>query len=175
MMTVSAPPSAIPTLLITGGSRGIGAATARLAAAKGYAVCISYLSQQQAAEAVVRAIEVHGGRATAVQADVSVEAEVVRLFKTVDAELGTLTALVNNAGTLETQTRLDKIDAVRLGRLFATNVVGSFICAREAVQRMSHRYGGEGGSIVNVSSAAARSAHRGSTSTTRRQKGLSTP
>jgi NAD(P)-dependent dehydrogenase (short-subunit alcohol dehydrogenase family) len=148
-------------LLVTGGGRGIGAATARLAAVAGYAVCINYVQQKARAEQLVQAIREDGGRALAVQADVSVEAEVMRLFATVDTELGALTALVNNAGTLGTQTRLDGVDAVRLGRLFATNVVGSFLCAREAVRRMSHRYGGGGGAIVNVSSAAARTGSPG--------------
>jgi len=148
-------------LVVTGRSRGIGEATARLAAANGYAVCINYLSQQRAAQAVVDAVREKGGQAVAVQADVASEAEVVRLFKTVDAELGTLTALVNNAGTLEPQRRLDMMDAARLGRVLATNVVGSFICAREAVKRMSSKHGGRGGSIVNVSSAAARTGSPG--------------
>lgn len=108
----------------------------------------------------MRAIQESGGRAFAVQADVASEDEVTRLFRTVD-EVGTLTALVNNAGTLEPQSRLDTMDAARLGRVFATNVVGSFICAREAVRRMSYQYGGRGGSIVNVSSAAARTGSPG--------------
>ena len=142
-------------LLVTGGSRGIGAATARLAATRGYAVCVNYLERRQEAQVIVDAIREQGGQAVAVQADIASEAEVVRLFRTVDA-LGTLSALVNNAGTLEPQSRLDMMDAARLGRILATNVVGSFICAREAVRRMSSRHGGRGGSIVNVSSAAAR-------------------
>ncbi len=154
-------PDIADVLLITGGSRGIGAATARLAATKGYAVCVNYLHQGQAAEAVVQAIQADGERAIAVQADIASEVEVVRLFETVDEQLGTLSALVNNAGTLERQIRLDKIDAARLERIFATNVIGSFICAREAVRRMSHRYGGKGGAIVNVSSAASRSGSPG--------------
>ncbi len=147
-------------LLVTGGSRGIGAATAWLAAAKGYTVCINYLQQRQAAEAVVTAIQTGGGKAFAVQADVALEDEVMALFRTVD-RFGTLTALVNNAGTLETQTRLDNLDSARLARVFATNVTGSFICAREAVRRMSHKYGGGGGAIVNVSSGAARTGSPG--------------
>ena len=142
-------------LLVTGGSRGIGATTARLAATRGYAVCVNYLERRQEAQVIVDAIREQGGQAVAVQADIASEAEVVRLFRTVDA-LGTLSALVNNAGTLEPQSRLDMMDAARLGRILATNVVGSFICAREAVRRMSSRHGGRGGSIVNVSSAAAR-------------------
>ena len=143
-------------LLVTGGSRGIGAATARLAARRGFAVCINYLRQERDAAEVVAAIQRDGGRAAAIQADVSSESEVVRLFESIDRQLGRLTALVNNAGTLERQMRLDSMDAARLQRVFATNVVGSFLCAREAVLRMSSRHGGRGGSIVNVSSGASR-------------------
>jgi NAD(P)-dependent dehydrogenase (short-subunit alcohol dehydrogenase family) len=142
-------------LIVTGGSRGIGEATARLAARRGYAVCINYLSQRQKAEEVASDIEKTGGRAIAVQADVSLEADVVRLFATAESELGHLTALVNNAATIEPQMRLDSTDAARLQRLFATNVFGSFLCAREAVRRMSIRHGGLGGGIVNLSSGAA--------------------
>jgi len=143
-------------VIVTGGSRGIGAATARLAAQRGYAVCVNYLSNRAAADAVVSEIERGGGRAIAVAADVSSEPEVVRLFETVDASLGRVTALVNNAGTLEKQMRLEQMDAARLTRAFAVNVVGSFLCAREAVRRMSTKHGGSGGAIVNVSSGAAR-------------------
>jgi NAD(P)-dependent dehydrogenase (short-subunit alcohol dehydrogenase family) len=143
-------------LLVTGGSRGIGAATAHLAAQRGYAVCVNYRDHRDAAEAVVKAVVDRGGRAIAVQADVAIEADVVRLFDTCDKSLGTLTALVNNAGVLETQMRVDQMDAARLARVFATNVTGSFMCAREAVRRMSTRRGGSGGGIVNVSSGAAR-------------------
>ncbi|MDT3735787.1 MAG: SDR family oxidoreductase [Denitratisoma sp.] len=142
-------------ILITGGSRGIGAATARLAAAEGYAVCIAYLRNSQAAEAVVREIAQDGGKAIAVSADVSAEADVVRLFERVDAELGRVTALVNNAGILEKHMRVDEMDAARLSRVLAANVTGSFICAREAVKRMSTRHGGSGGAIVNLSSVAS--------------------
>ena len=142
-------------VIITGASRGIGAETAALAAARGYAVCVNYLRNRDAADAVVQAIASAGGRAIAVQADVASEADVVRLFDTVDRELGPLTALVNNAGILETQSRVDAIDAARLGRIFATNVTGAFVCAREAVKRMSTARGGTGGAIVNVSSRAA--------------------
>jgi NAD(P)-dependent dehydrogenase (short-subunit alcohol dehydrogenase family) len=143
-------------LLVTGASRGIGAATARLAAKRGFAVCVNYLHQAEAAEAVISEIQRDGGEAIAVQADVSSEPDIVRLFETVDRDLGLLTALVNNAGTLEQQMRLDTMDASRLQRVFTTNSIGPLLCAREAVQRMSHRYGGRGGGIVNVSSAAAR-------------------
>jgi len=143
-------------LLITGASRGIGAATALLAASRGYAVCVNYHRNRSAAERVVAEIEAQGGQAIAVAADVSSEAEVVRLFETVDAKLGRLTALVNNAGILERQIRVEAVTAERLQRIFATNVTGAFLCAREAVKRMSTRHGGEGGAIVNVSSAAAR-------------------
>jgi len=143
-------------MVITGASRGIGAATARLAAARGYAVCVNYLKNRAAADGVVAEIESNGGQAIAVAADVAAESEVVRLFEAVDRQLGTLTALVNNAGMLETQMRVDEMDAARLGRIFAANVTSCFLCAREAVRRMSSKYGGSGGAIVNVSSAASR-------------------
>lgn len=142
-------------MIVTGGSRGIGAATALLAAQRGYAVCVNYLHSREAADAVVRSIEKIGRHAIAVAADIASEPDVVRLFETVDKELGRLTALVNNAGILEKQTRLDGIDAARLNRVFATNVTGSFLCSREAVLRMSTKHGGEGGGIVNVSSRAS--------------------
>jgi NAD(P)-dependent dehydrogenase (short-subunit alcohol dehydrogenase family) len=142
--------------IVTGGSRGIGAATALLAAERGYAVCVNYVHDKAAAEAVVRSIEEKGGRAIAVAADVSAEADVLRLFETIDKQLGRLTALVNNAGILAPQMRVDEMDAARLNRIFATNITGSFLCAREAVRRMSTRHGGSGGAIVNLSSAAAR-------------------
>ena len=148
-------------VLITGGSRGIGAATARLAAARGYAVCVNYRSARDAADAVVHAIERDGGQAVAVQADVAVEADVARLFEACDRALGPLTALVNNAGVLERQARLESIDRARLERVFATNLFGAFACAREAVRRMSTRHGGAGGAIVNVSSVAARTGSPG--------------
>lgn len=143
-------------IVITGASRGIGAATARLAAVRGYAVCVNYLKDRSAANAVVAAIEAAGGRAIAVAADVAAEAEVVDLFRTVDTRLGTITALVNNAGVLEQQMRVDEMDAARLNRVLAANVTGCFLCAREAVRRMSSKHGGSGGAIVNVSSAASR-------------------
>lgn len=143
-------------MMITGGSRGIGAATARLAALRGYAVCVNYLRHRDAADKVIGAIKEVGARAIAVAADVSVENDVLRLFATADKELGSVTALVNNAGILEHQMRVDRMDAARLNRIFATNVTGPFLCAREAVRRMSTKHGGRGGSIVNVSSGAAR-------------------
>ena len=143
-------------LLITGAGRGIGAATARLAAERGYAVCVNYLHNRDAALAVVADIERGGSQAIAVAADVSVEAEVMRLYEAVDRQLGPLSALVNNAGVLERQTQVQRIDAARLQRVFATNVFGSFLCAREAVRRMSSTNGGSGGAIVNLSSLAAR-------------------
>ncbi|MEF2280160.1 SDR family oxidoreductase [Deinococcus sp. YIM 134068] len=142
-------------VLITGGSRGIGAATARLAAERGYRVGVDYHRDADAAEAVVRDIEKVGGRALAVQADVGREEDVERLFDEVQSALGPVTALVNNAGILERQARVDEIDAGRLGRVLSTNVVGAFLCAGAAVRRMSTRYGGVGGVIVNVSSRAA--------------------
>ena len=142
-------------VLITGGSRGIGAATAVLAAARGYAVCVNYRSNAEAADAVVTAIAKAGGSAIALQGDVSVESDVVRLFESCDARLGRLTALVNNAAILETQSRVDSVDAARLQRILSTNVTGAFMCAREAVKRMSTRHGGGGGAIVNLSSRAS--------------------
>ena len=143
-------------MLVTGGSRGIGAATARLAAAKGYSVCISYISNEPAAQKVVADITQSGGNAVAVHADIGQEADIVRLFEQVDAALGPLTALVNNAGILQPQMRVDQMDAARLTRVLAANVVGSFLCAGQAIRRMSTRHGGGGGGIVNLSSAAAR-------------------
>ena len=143
-------------VIITGASRGIGAATAQLAAQRGYAVCVNYRTNRRAADQVVAAIEAGGARAIAVGADVSIETDVVKLFETCDRTLGSVTALVNNAGVLETQMRVEHMDAARLSRVFATNVIGAFSCAREAVRRMSSRNGGTGGAIVNVSSGAAR-------------------
>ncbi len=142
--------------IVTGSSRGIGAATARLAAGAGYAAGVNYLGNRAAAEAVVDDIESAGGRAISAAANVGSQADVVRNFERVDRELGTVTALVNNAGILETQMRLEDMDAARLERIFKTNVTGCFLCAREAVRRMSTRNGGAGGAIVNVSSLAAR-------------------
>ena len=145
-----------PTLLITGGSRGIGAATALLAAQQGYAVAVNYTANSLAADDVVRQIRANGGHAITVQADVGVEAQVMAMFEKIDAKLGRLTALVNNAGVVDVAARVDEMSVARLKRMFDINVLGSFLCAREAVKRMSTRHGGSGGSIVNVSSVAAR-------------------
>ena len=145
-----------PVLLITGGSRGIGAATALLAARRGFAVAVNYAANAPAADEVVLRIRAEGGTAIAVQADVGDEAQVLAMFAEVDAKLGRLTALVNNAGVVDMQARVDAMSVARLERMFRINVIGSFVCAREAVRRMSTRHGGSGGAIVNVSSAAAR-------------------
>ncbi len=143
-------------LLITGAGRGIGAVTASLAAARGYAVCVNYRSNREAAAQVVHDITMAGGAAVAVPGDVSVEADVVRVFETCDQALGPLTGLVNNAGIVDVKARVDDMDTARLQRMFAINVFGSFLCARQAVRRMSTKHGGRGGAIVNVSSAASR-------------------
>jgi NAD(P)-dependent dehydrogenase (short-subunit alcohol dehydrogenase family) len=145
-------------IVITGAGRGIGAATALLAGRRGYSVCVNYRNNREAAETVVRTIESHGASAVAVAADVTVEQDVMRLFETCDRTLGRLTALVNNAGILETHSRVDAIDSARVTRIFATNVIGPFVCAREAVRRMSTRHGGQGGAIVNVDYAASKGA-----------------
>jgi NAD(P)-dependent dehydrogenase (short-subunit alcohol dehydrogenase family) len=153
----------VKNLLVTGGSRGIGAATALLAAARGYTVAVNYARDAAAARAVVEAITRGGGRAIAVQADVADESQVVAMFARIDAELGPLAALVNNAGVIDTRARVSQLTAARLRRMFDINVIGSFLCAREALLRMSTRDGaargpgyGQGGVIVNLSSAAAR-------------------
>jgi NAD(P)-dependent dehydrogenase (short-subunit alcohol dehydrogenase family) len=143
-------------LLVTGGSRGIGAATALLAARQGWAVAVNYTANSLAADEVVRAIRTAGGTAVTVQADVADEAQVLRMFEQVDAGLGRLTGLVNNAGVVDVTARVDEMSVARWRRMFDINVIGSMLCAREAVRRMSTRHGGEGGSIVNVSSAASR-------------------
>lgn len=142
--------------LITGASRGIGAATALLAAQAGYAVAVNYTRNSLAADEVVRQIRNSGGTAMAVQADVSQEADILAMFAKIDAKLGPLASLVNNAGIVDTACRVDAMSWARMQHLFATNVLGSMACAREAVKRMSTRHGGSGGTIVNVSSAAAR-------------------
>ena len=143
-------------VLITGGSRGIGAATALLAARRGYTVAVNYSANSLAADAVVRQIRQAGGQAMAVQADVASEAQVVAMFEKIDAKFGRLSALVNNAGVVDQTVRIEAITLARLQRMFEINVFGSFVCAREAVRRMSTRHGGAGGAIVNVSSAASR-------------------
>ena len=143
-------------VLITGASRGIGAATALLAARQGYTVAVNFASNAQAADAVVRQIEQAGGQAIALQADVADEAQVLAMFEQLDARFGRLSALVNNAGVVDQTSRVDGMSLERLQRMFAVNVFGSFVCAREAVKRMSTRYKGSGGAIVNVSSAASR-------------------
>jgi len=145
-----------PIVLVTGGSRGIGAAIAVMAAQRGYDVAFSYQSNAKAAEAVAETIRATGRRALAMQADVSVEADVLRLFNAVDQQMGRLDALVNNAGMLEKQTRLDQMDVGRWNRVLGANVIGTFLCAKEAVLRMSTKHGGKGGTIVNISSAASR-------------------
>jgi NAD(P)-dependent dehydrogenase (short-subunit alcohol dehydrogenase family) len=143
-------------LLVTGGSRGIGAATCRLAAQAGWAVAVNYTANSLAADEVVRAIRAEGGRAMAVQADVADEAQVLAMFGQIDAKFGRLTGLVNNAGVVDVSARLDEMDMARWRRMLDINVIGSLLCAREAVRRMSTRHGGTGGAIVNVSSAASR-------------------
>ncbi len=143
-------------MLVTGASRGIGAATARLAASRGYAVCINYQRNGAAALEVLESIEQSGGNAVAIAADIADEREVVALFEQLDESLGPVTTLVNNAGILDLQMRVDEMNEARLKRVFATNVTGCFLCAREAIHRMSTLYGGRGGTIVNVSSGAAR-------------------
>ncbi len=145
-----------PVLLVTGGSRGIGAATALAAAQAGYAVAVNYQSNSLAADEVVRSIRDSGGQAMALQADVSREDEVMAMFARMDAKWGPLAALVNNAGVVDVSSRVDAMGVARLSRMLNTHVLGSFVCAREAVLRMSTRYGGTGGGIVNLSSAASR-------------------
>jgi len=144
--------AADPVIVVTGGSRGIGAATALLAAERGFSVCVNYLKEKDSAVSLVEKIK----KGIAVQADVSSEAEVVRMFDEVDRKLGRVTALVNNAGIVDRGTRVELMTAARIARMFAINVTGSFLCAREAVKRMSTRHGGAGGAIVNVSSIAAK-------------------
>lgn len=149
-------------LLVTGGSRGIGAATALLAAQRGYAVAVNYTANPVAADSVVATIRASGAEAIAVQADVSQEDQVLAMFRTIDAQLGRLTALVNNAGVVDVPARVDEMGVARWRRMFDINVLGTLICSREAVLRMSTRHGGSGGAIVNLSSAASRlgSAHQ---------------
>jgi NAD(P)-dependent dehydrogenase (short-subunit alcohol dehydrogenase family) len=143
-------------LLVTGGSRGIGAATALLAARSGWSVAVNYAANSLAADEVVRSIRADGGTAMAVQADVADEAQVLTMFQKIDAKFGPLAGLVNNAGVVDMSARLDEMGVDRWHRMFDINVIGSMLCAREAVRRMSSKHGGAGGAIVNVSSAASR-------------------
>jgi NAD(P)-dependent dehydrogenase (short-subunit alcohol dehydrogenase family) len=152
LLTTSMP----KTLLITGASRGIGAATALLAASQGWQVAVNYAANSLAADGVVRQIRAAGGVAIAVQAGVSIEKDVLRLFETVDAKLGRLDGLVNNAGVVDMAQRVDEMSVARLERMWATNITSSFVCAREAVRRMSTKHGGSGGVVVNISSVASR-------------------
>jgi NAD(P)-dependent dehydrogenase (short-subunit alcohol dehydrogenase family) len=142
-------------VLITGASRGIGAAAAHLAAQRGYDVAVNYQNNQDAAESVAEAVRKHGRKAIVVSADVSVEEQVVGMFEIVDAQLGKLSALVNNAGILNQQCRVEDMSAQRMQRIFAVNITGTLLCTREAIRRMSVNHGGQGGAIVNVSSRAA--------------------
>ena len=144
-----------PVIVITGAGRGIGAATARLAAARGFDVCINYLKNQMAAETVADAVRAEGRRAITVAGDMGREADIMRLFETADAELGRLTALVNNAADMGGFCRVEEVRADTLERVFAVNVAGPFLCCREALRRMSTKHGGAGGAIVNISSTAA--------------------
>jgi NAD(P)-dependent dehydrogenase (short-subunit alcohol dehydrogenase family) len=143
-------------LLVTGGGRGIGAATARLAASQGWAVAVNYTTNSLAADEVVRGIRELGGTAITAKADVADEAQVLAMFQKIDAKLGRLSGLVNNAGVVDVSARVDEMSLARIKRMFDINVIGSMLCAREAVRRMSTKHGGEGGSVVNVSSAASR-------------------
>jgi NAD(P)-dependent dehydrogenase (short-subunit alcohol dehydrogenase family) len=143
-------------ILITGGSQGIGASTAILAARKNYSVCINYHNNDSAANDIVKKIHVEGGKAFAFKADISKEDEVLNLFENIDNKVGKISALINNAGIIESQKLFVDMNAARLQNVFGTNVIGSFLCAREAIKRMSTKRGGNGGTIVNLSSIAAR-------------------
>ncbi len=147
---------AAKVMVLTGGGRGIAAATARLAAKAGYSVCINYRQDRMAAEKLVAEVQKAGAKAIAVRADVAAEADVINLFQQADKALGRVTALVNNAGIVDRGTRVELMTAARITRMLAVNVTGSFLCAREAIKRMSTRLGGQGGAIVNLSSIAAR-------------------
>jgi NAD(P)-dependent dehydrogenase (short-subunit alcohol dehydrogenase family) len=144
------------TMLVTGGSRGIGAAVAIIAAQRGYAVAVNYASNEKAAARVVEQITKAGGDAFSIQGDVAIETDIIKMFTAIDARWGRLDALINNAGIVEVKARVDEMSVERLNKMFTTNVVGSFLCAREAIKRMSKKYQGDGGVIVNLSSAAAR-------------------
>ncbi|OHC15753.1 MAG: NAD(P)-dependent oxidoreductase [Pseudomonadales bacterium GWC2_63_15] len=143
-------------MLITGASRGIGAATARRAAHQGYALCLNYHQREDAVKQVLEQVHAAGVSAITVKADVADEGQVVQMFEMIDREFGRLDVLVNNAGMLEQQMRLEQMDAARWTRVLGANVIGSFLCAREAIKRMSNQHGGQGGSIINLSSIAAR-------------------
>ena len=160
--------------LVTGASRGIGRAVALLLARQGYAVGVNYL-RDGAARQVVAEIEAQGGKALALQADVADEAQVMAMFAALDAGLGTLSALVNNAGILFQQANIEQLTAERINQVLGTNVTGYFLCCREAVKRMALRHGGQGGAIVNVSSAASRLGLPGNTSITPPRKAPSIP
>jgi NAD(P)-dependent dehydrogenase (short-subunit alcohol dehydrogenase family) len=146
----------VPLILITGGSRGVGAATARLAAAQGYDVAISFISHESAAQAVVADVEAQGRRALAVRADSADPDQVAHLFAEIDRVFGRIDVLVNNAAMLALQSRIEDLDFARMQRIFAVNAIGPILCAQQAVRRMSTRYNGTGGAVINVSSAAAR-------------------
>jgi len=148
--------SGTKVVVVTGGGRGIGSETAKLAASRGWRVALTYVSDESAAASVVAEIEAAGGEALAVRCDVGAEADIVAMFETVDRRFGRLDGLVNNAGIVDRKARVDEMSAARLERMMRVNVIGSMLCAREAVKRMSTRHGGKGGVIVNVSSAAAR-------------------
>lgn len=162
-------------VIITGGSRGIGAETALLAARQGYRICINYHANEDAALRVLEQVRGLGAQAIAVRADVSREDEVIGLFKRVDAELGRVTALVNNAGTVGPKSRVDEMSELRILDIMKTNVLGPILCAKHAVLRMSPRHGGQGGSIVNVSRWPRASGRRENMSITRRPRAHSTP
>jgi NAD(P)-dependent dehydrogenase (short-subunit alcohol dehydrogenase family) len=146
----------VPLILITGGSRGVGAATARLAAAQGYDVAISFISHESAAQAVVADVEAQGRRALAVRADSADPDQVAHLFTEIDRVFGRIDVLVNNAAMLALQSRIEDLDFARIQRIFAVNAIGPMLCAQQAVRRMSTRYNGTGGAVINISSAAAR-------------------
>lgn len=145
-----------PLILITGGSRGVGAATARLAAAQGYEVAITFISREADAHKVVADVEAAGRRALAIRADSSDPKQVAELFSEIDSEFGRIDVLVNNAAMLARQSRMEELDFERMQRIFAVNSIGPILCAQQAVRRMSHRYNGRGGSVINISSASAR-------------------
>lgn len=149
------------SVVVTGGSRGIGAATARLAAARGFAVAVNYATGEREAAEVVHSIRERGGKAVAIRGDLGRESDIVQVFAEAERELGPLRGLVNNAGVTGGFARVEAVTADALERLFSVNVVGAILCGREAVKRMSTRHGGRGGSIVNISSLAARTGSAG--------------